>query len=234
VKRLYVSSLRLVRRLLQAIGVLGWLDRRATRSVWARWLRSLLAIYDLEDLARLDVPWWTFESAELVARFLADRPGARVFEWGSGSSSLWLAARVGEVISVEHDPEWADAVRAIARPNMRVVTVPPVASTQPATPSDKPGFEGLDFTDYVRAVDDEDGEFDLVVVDGRARNACFDAALPRVSPGGLVVFDNVDRERYREAIARHDGAVTVTWTRGLTPCLPYPTRTAVVALRHDV
>jgi predicted O-methyltransferase YrrM len=109
-----------------------------------------------------------------------------------------------------------------------------VASTQPATPSDKPGFEGLDFTDYVRAVDDEDGEFDLVVVDGRARNACFDAALPRVSPGGLVVFDNVDRERYREAIARHDGAVTVTWTRGLTPCLPYPTRTAVVALRHDV
>lgn len=233
-KRLYVSALRLVRRLLQALGVLGWLDRRAARSVRARWLRSLLAIYDLEDLARLDVPWWTFESAELVERFLADRTEARVFEWGSGSSSLWLSARAGTVISVEHDLEWAEAVRALARPNMRVVTVPPVASTQPMTSSDKPGFEGLDFTDYVRAIDAEDGEFDLVVVDGRARSACFDAALTRLAPGGLVVFDNVDRERYRDAIARHDATLSVTWTRGLTPCLPYPTRTAVVALRHGV
>jgi len=38
----------------------------------------------------------------------------------------------------------------------------------------------------------------------------------------------VDRERYRDAIAAAPVAVEVEWTRGLTPALPYPTRTALV------
>lgn len=227
-KRTYVAFLRFLRRLLQSIGLLGWLDRRAARSTRARWLRSLLAIYDLRDLAALDVPWWTFESADMVGRFLADRPSARVVEWGSGSSSLWLAARADEVTAIEHDPRWADDVRAIAPANLRVVTVAPVPSPHPAVPSGKRGFEGLDFSDYVQAIDAMPGDFDLVVIDGRARGACFDAALSRLAPDGLIVFDNVDRARYRTAIQRHADRVAVTWTRGLTPCLPYPTRTALV------
>ena len=97
--------------------------------------------------------------------------------------------------------------------------------------SEKPGFEGLDFADYVAAVDDVDGSFDLVVVDGRARNACFHRAITRLAPGGVLVFDNVDRRRYRDAIASSPVAVDVEWTRGLTPALPYPTRTALVRLR---
>ena len=81
------------------------------------------------------------------------------------------------------------------------------------------------------AVDDTDGTFDLVVVDGRARNACFHRAVPRLAPGGVLVFDNVDRQRYRDAIASSPVGVDVEWTRGLTPALPYPTRTALVRLR---
>ena len=97
--------------------------------------------------------------------------------------------------------------------------------------SEKPGFEGLDFHDYVAALDDTDGSFDLIVVDGRARNACFHRAVSRLAPDGVLVFDNVDRERYRSAIASSPLPVEVEWTRGLTPALPYPTRTALVRLR---
>ncbi len=96
--------------------------------------------------------------------------------------------------------------------------------------SAKPGFAGLDFSSYVDAVDAEPGLFDLVVVDGRARDACFHRAVSRLAPGGLLVFDNVDRERYRAAIAASPVPVSVEWTRGLTPALPYPTRTALVSL----
>jgi hypothetical protein len=97
--------------------------------------------------------------------------------------------------------------------------------------SEKDGFEGLDFSTYVAAVDQTSGPFDLIVVDGRARGACFERAISRLAPEGILVFDNVDRQRYRDAIAASPVPVDVEWTRGLTPALPYPTRTALVRLR---
>ena len=72
--------------------------------------------------------------------------------------------------------------------------------------------------------------FDLIVVAGRAREACLREAGEHLVPGGLIVFDNVDRQRYLDAMAAAtDLAVTIT--RGLTPCLPYPTRTALLRVR---
>jgi len=38
--------------------------------------------------------------------------GARVFEYGSGGSTLWLAQRARQLISIEDDPDWHAAVVA--------------------------------------------------------------------------------------------------------------------------
>lgn len=232
-KAVYLSAVRALRRALGFLGVLGLLDRWAARSRTGLWLRSLLSIYDLEDLLRYDVPWWTFEASDRVAGFLATRPDARVFEWGSGASTVWLSQRAGSVTSVEHDSGWAKLVRPVLPDHAVVRVVEPVPATGRAEQvlSEKAGFEGLDFHDYVAALDDTDGTFDLMVVDGRARNACFLRAVSRLAPDGVLVFDNVDRERYRSAIAASPLPVEVEWTRGLTPALPYPTRTALVRLR---
>jgi hypothetical protein len=232
-KTTYVTAVRSVRRALELVGILELLDRWAARSRTGLWVRSLLSIYDLEDLLKHDVPWWTFEASDRVADFLAMRPDARVFEWGSGASTVWLSRRAGSVTSVEHDAAWAHIVAPVLPNNAAVHVVEPVAASGAAGQqlSEKSGFEGLDFADYVAAVDDTSGCFDLVVVDGRARNACFHRAISRLSHDGVLVFDNVDRERYREAIASSPVPIEVEWTRGLTPALPYPTRTALVWLR---
>jgi hypothetical protein len=225
---MYVRTLRVVRSVLGGLGALRLLDAWATRSRTGTWLRSLLAIYDVRDMVRLDTPWWTFESARLVADHLARRPGSTVYEWGSGASTAWLSLRAGTVVAVEHDAEWAAQVRPLLRYNAEVVTVPPVAAGPGVgIGSAKPGHSRLDFTDYVHAIDYWPGSFDLVVIDGRAREACLHHALPRLAEGGLVVFDNVDRARYRAAIAEEPGIEVLT-TRGLTPALPYPTRTALI------
>ena len=44
------------------------------------------------------------------------------------------------------------------------------------------------------------GEFDLVVVDGRARVACLQHAAKRLAPGGIVLFDDTQRPRYRAGL----------------------------------
>ena len=227
-KSVYIRLVRALELVLRATGVLALLSRRAPRSRTATWLVSLLAIHDVDGLQRLDVPWWTFESADRVAEWLHDHPGARVFEWGSGASTLWLAARSGTVHSVEHHAGWADVLAPRLPANVDLRVVPAVVSSSPVVGSAKPGHADLDFAAYVAAIDDLPGLFDVVVIDGRAREACLERAVERLAPGGVIVFDNVDRRRYVDAIATMGDRLTITMTRGLTPALPYPTRTALL------
>lgn len=228
VKRAYVTAVKAVTRKAPFEKLTGWSNNSRRRI----WLVSLLAIHDFDRMRALGWPWWTFDAAQQVSEHLESVGDARVFEWGSGASTLWLAARTAEVHSVEHDPEWAARVQAAAPEHVVVTTVPP---TRPSTGhvvvgSRKPGFEGLDFTEYCAAIDAVSGVFDLIVIDGRAREACLRSAITRLAPGGVIVFDNVDRHRYVEAIDQLGKQLRVTMTRGLTPALPYPTRTALISV----
>jgi len=228
-KSFYVGTVRGGRNVAARTGLLRTLERRRD-SRTALWLRSLFAIYDIDDLSGLDLPWWTFEAIEKVDRFLKERPNARVFEYGSGASTIWLARRAAEVISVEHDAAWFPEVerRLSGFPHARLRFVAPDAtpSADARYASDKPAWRGRTFRDYVHAIDAEEGMFDLIVVDGRARTACLEHARTRLAPGGLIVFDNSHRAPYRRAIA----ASGMAWerTRGLAACLPYPDETTLM------
>ncbi|UUZ59992.1 hypothetical protein LP418_02945 [Nocardioides sp. B-3] len=130
--------------------------------------------------------------------------------------------------SVEHHAGWAAQLSPRLPDNVTLRVVEPVETATPVVGSAKPGHAGLDFVDYVCAIDDVAGDFDVIVIDGRAREACLSAAVERLSPEGIIVFDNVDRRRYVDAIETLGDRVDVTMTRGLTPALPYPTRTALL------
>jgi hypothetical protein len=111
--------------------------------------------------------------------------------------------------------------------DLQTVPAVPAVGAPGEVRSAKAGAEGLDFSAYVAAID-EHGEFDLIVIDGRAREACLASALPHLARDGMILVDNVERRRYREAISVLADDLDVIWTRGLTPGLPYPTRTALL------
>ena len=66
--------------------------------------------------------------------------------------------------------------------------------------SQKSGFDGQFFDAFVTAIRKEDELFDVIVIDGRAREACLLEAIPHLAPGGIIVFDDTKRTRYRRAI----------------------------------
>ena len=193
------------------------------------WVYSLTRVHDSTALADLDVPWWTYRATDAVEAWLAARPRpVRVFEYGSGASTVWLGRRANEVHSVEHDRAFAAlfAPRLAGYAHIELRVVEPVAADRPVVASAKEGYAGFDFADYVAAIDDVSGEFDVVVVDGRARAECLHRAVPRLRPGGIVVFDNSRRARYRPAIAA--SGLIEERLRGLTPTLPYPEQTSLL------
>src|SRR5690606_9508223 len=108
----WVGTMRGARGMLDRGGITRRLE--GSSSTAATHLRSMLAIYDAEDMASLDVPWWTYRAANRVESFLESRSGdGRVFEWGSGASTTWLGRRAAEVISIEHDTEFVEVVQRL-------------------------------------------------------------------------------------------------------------------------
>ncbi|SCM77390.1 conserved hypothetical protein [uncultured Pleomorphomonas sp.] len=223
----YVGLMRVLRRLIWRGDRFRSAPRPASRT--GLWLRSLFAIYDIDEMNRLDLAWWQLDGIARVGAFLDARPGARVFEYGSGASTLWLSRRAGTVISVEHVSSWAAVVRnlLVNAPHVCLLEVPgePINDGNRAYASDKPRDRGLAFHNYVHAIDGEE-PFDLIIIDGRCRSLCLGAAKAHLKPDGLIVFDNSGRRRYRDAI---DGSgMKVERLRGLTACLPYPDETTLL------
>lgn len=224
--RWYVGGMRAIAGVLGRLGVVGLLDRHSHHR-FVHWLRSLLAIHDVAQMVELGVPWWTYRAIDEVDRWLDGRMEARVFEWGSGASTAWLSRRASAVTTVEHHPGFAETVRRLVPSNVELHVVPAVPSDEPASPSGKAGHQGLDFGDYVETIERIGGSYDLICIDGRARAACLERAVPHLAPGGIIVFDNTNRRRYRNAMARHSD-FEVIHLPGLTPALPYPSTTSVM------
>lgn len=227
-KHAYVAGVRGFRPIAERTGLLGALERRGANSRGARWLRSLFAIYDIEDMAELDLPWWTFAAIDEADKFLKSRSSPRVFEYGSGASTIWLARRAALVTSIEHDRPWHGVVskRLAGHKNATAKLIEADAEPVSGYLSEKPGWQGRSFQRYASAIDSEPGEFDLIVIDGRARGACLGHAIEKLAPDGMILFDNSARSRYRTAIAA-SGLKAQTY-RGLTACLPYPDETTLL------
>jgi predicted O-methyltransferase YrrM len=229
----YANLMHRLRRRLIRWGWISSFGRPINPTRWRLWARSLLSVFDVEDFIALDVPWWTFASTQKVEEFLSARPGARVFEWGSGGSTLWLAKRSESVISVEYDGSWAETMRPLLPENARLVREVPdrLTGALGEVGSKRMGFRHLDFADYVDAIAREEGLFDLIVIDGRAREACLDRAMTKLADGGVIVIDNTNRRRYRRALRALPDSVGKQVTRGLTPIVPWPTETTLLSFR---
>lgn len=228
-KSTYASAMRGLGSTLTEARLLGD-SERPPRSDLALWFHSLFAIYEVDAMTRLDLPWWTLKSTRLIDRFLAARPQARVFEYGAGASTIFLAKRAGHVTTVEHDAYWHShlARKTAHHSNIHLRLVPAVVNEpETAYRSQHAGWREHGFRNYVHAIDSEDEPFDLIVIDGRCRSRCLEVAQPHLKADGLILFDNAGRRRYRAAI--NGGGLARLATKGLTACLPYPDQTLLLA-----
>ena len=156
------------------------------------------------------VPWVPFVALRWLSRQL--RGDMRVFEWGSGGSTVFFARRVREVVSIEHDAAWHALVaerlgrESLSSCRYELIEPRPMPPGGTEFGSGQPGHTDLCFEDYVRAIERyPEQHFDLVMIDGRARIACLKMALRRVKVGGIVYLDNSNYERYQAHLGAPPG-----------------------------
>lgn len=156
---------------------------------------------------KLRRPWLADEAVDALHALV--KPGWRVFEWGSGGSTLFFLDRGAHVVSVEHWEPWAHTVAEHTDPNEHgsrlVLQAIPADGNAPAghdpanylrcTSTD--GKDYRRYVEYMTTVYPVAHTFDLVLVDGRARPACAWAAVHRMKPGGFIVLDDSQRLHYQ-------------------------------------
>lgn len=133
------------------------------------------------DGAGNPLPWMNYQTIYFLEERL--KPDMRVFEYGAGFSTLFLAGRVREIAALEYDRTWHDQLSGMGLPgNARLI------------------FREKDVDGaYCRTIQEQDGAFDLVIIDGRDRVNCLKQCLSKLSPGGVVLLDDSQRKRYEEA-----------------------------------
>jgi len=168
-----------------------------------RWRRSLRQKGSpLAD----EYPWITFAAANYLEKYL--KSNHRIFEFGSGGSTLFFLSRCQFLSTVEHDVEWFSIVKKCVENksyfNWSGVLAPPETGDIAASPdSANPAHYAsrhvshVNFKQYAHTIDQYPDEFfDIVMVDGRSRPACIKQSVAKIRMGGLIVLDNAERSYY--------------------------------------
>jgi hypothetical protein len=175
------------------------------------WVKSQKAGRCL-DAQGQPIPWFTYPAIDFIKQL--DLRELRVFEYGSGASTLFWSMRTKEIISTESDKEWFEEIAASSTPNMKVI----LASN---------GVES-----YVSKIV-EHGMFDIIVIDGTgdSRLACSQLAPKHLKPGGFVILDNSDLWLNSAAALRNADLIQVDFT-GLTPLSRHWSTTSIFLSRQ--
>ena len=144
------------------------------------WLLSRY-LYQPVQSDGMPIPWITYASLHFISQKL-ENTTFKVFEYGSGNSTLWFSERVQHMVSVEHDTTYYDIVKSKIQSRSNVTYI--LADIE---------------NDYSKKVLDYKNEFDIIIIDGRDRITCTKNSLHALKENGIIIWDNSDRKKYQEA-----------------------------------
>jgi predicted O-methyltransferase YrrM len=124
------------------------------------------------------IPWFNYSFLYFIEPRL--KKEFSVFEYGCGNSSLWFAARVKSILSIEHNKTWFETISQSLPSNAKVY------------------FK--EESDYAKSINEFATFFDIIIIDGIDRNNCIVFAMNKLKEDGVVIFDNLERDDYKDAI----------------------------------
>jgi len=157
------------------------------------WLRHPRAIlhqmrYKLWQYRHPDYPWLCPGTVAALQGYL--KPTHRMWEFGSGRSTLWFARHVGTLISIEHNTPWFQTVQGqLVAAKVQNAELRLIPLDHPETEPEADHYEPL--PRYVaQLLEEAPASLDVLLVDGHYRTTCIRAGLDRLKPGGWLVVDD--------------------------------------------
>ncbi len=155
------------------------------------------------------IPWVTYSFIDFISSRLHKE--MKLFEYGSGNSTLFYAKHVQQVMSVEHDKNWFDKIIEEKAPNSNLYY-------EELKPNGAYAKKSIDLSIL----------FDIIIVDGRDRVSCCKHAVSALNESGVIVLDDSERQEYEEAksFLKDKGFKEISFS-GISPGLFYEKATSV-------
>ena len=151
-----------------------------------------------------ELPWMTYSCINFLDGRVED---TRIFEYGSGNSTVWFGNRASEVVAVEHNEAWYRRVKDSMPRNASLYHVP---------------------EDSYAASIKSKGPFDMIVIDGIDRNQCIEAAINELSGSGVILLDDSQRDEYENGRqSLQDKGFQEIGFSGLKPINRMPAKTSI-------
>lgn len=138
-------------------------------------------------------PWMSDQEIDLIKKYLSE--DKVMLEWGSGGSTCTFAPLVKEYYSIEHNKKWYEDVDTyLSKQKFRekvfnFLVEPDFPRTIPTK------YE--EFKSYIEYVDTINKNYDIVLIDGRARVECAKYVIPCLNDDAVVlVHDYFPRSHY--------------------------------------
>jgi len=137
----------------------------------------------------------------LINKYLNEK--VNMLEYGSGSSTVYYAQRVGKLTSIEYQRKWYNKVQESVSelPHVNVVLIP--------CPQQKPA-EYTTYKEYINWPKTQTDMWDVGLIDGRARQWCAQSILNNITKESVVFvhdwgpLDFPKRSRYNSILQHYD------------------------------
>jgi hypothetical protein len=152
-------------------------------------------------------PFFVRSAIKEIEKFINQKSDLKVFEYGSGKSSLWWLRHVDEYYGVEHNESWYNRVVDMLEENnfdsnKHILFKPMKPMKNDSYPSNNGKMNNSvfnDFSKYLNAIDQfEEAYFDIIIIDGRKRVRSAERAYSKLKPGGYLILDDSNRLKYRK------------------------------------
>lgn len=160
------------------------------------------------------MPWLTFPSVSFLKDIVTK--DMKVLEYGGGYSTIFFNNITQHTVTIEHDEYWYNVIKQ-KNPNIEIHLVPnyrehhvdsvetvknffetfPQIRSEDKDHDLKHGMVNDEFIGYASMIYNyPKGYFDVILLDGMARELTGVLALERINENGIIILDNSDRWQY--------------------------------------
>jgi hypothetical protein len=158
-------------------------------------------------------PWLQKQVIDFINNKILCKNNVKVFEFGSGYSTIYYAQKADLVISIEHNQEWFNKIseKVNRYSNIKLFNITNDGFVKKYNKQDvfnciskNDNSDAKLFSTYCNKIKEFDFNFDFIIVDGRARQSCAAIAVDKLNKNGFLLLDDTERVRYQGVIKHID------------------------------